>query len=115
MVELWEILVPTTTNEGKPIRTRQHREWDTRVMRHLKNNPGMTILTPTKGKWVSPDQRLFKDRMIPVRIACTKEQILEIADMTARFYDQEAVMTYKISSEVLFVKKYATQRPITMD
>lgn len=27
----WEILVPTQTNEGKPIRTRFHRVWDDKV------------------------------------------------------------------------------------
>lgn len=38
--------------------------------------------------------------MIPVNIACTKEQIEQIADHTAKYYDQKAVMYYEISSDV---------------
>ena len=101
-MNVWEILVPTVIPEGRPIRTRQHREWDSRV-RRIAN--GLTVMAPVRGQWISADNELFQERMIPVRIACTKEQIDAIADMTARFYHQRAVMYYRISDEVI-IKEY---------
>lgn len=97
MNRLYEILVPTQTNAGKPIRTRQHREWDTRVRRIAG---GLTVFAPAKGQWVCPAGELFKERMIPVRIMCTAEEIEDIAFITAMFYDQKAVMFYCVSDEV---------------
>jgi hypothetical protein len=99
---LYEILVPCQTNQGKPIRTRQHREWDRRVRRITG---GLTVMAPTKGHWVSPSGEVFAERMIPVRIAADVSTINEIADMTAKFYEQEAVMFYKVSDEVT-IKQY---------
>lgn len=101
-MQLWEILVPTVRPNGKPIRLRFHRVWDTRV-REL--TCGLTIHPPTKGVWVSPAGQLFEERMIPVRIACTTEQIHAIADMTAAYYEQQAVMFYQVSDEV-HIKQY---------
>lgn len=98
--ELWEILVPTVRNDGRPFRLRYHRVWDERVK---AISGGLTILTPAKGVWVSPSQETFKERMIPVRIMGTREEILEIAQMSKKYYEQEAIMIYKISSEVLIV------------
>lgn len=97
-MEMWEILVPTITNEGKPIKTKFHKVWDMKVY-SITN--GLTILTPTKGKWVSPTGTLFSERMIPVRIACTAEQIIQIIDMTKVYYNQIAIMAYKISEQVI--------------
>jgi len=99
---IWEILVPTVTPGGRPIRTRQHREWDKRVRRIAG---GLTVLSPAKGQWVSPDNELFEERMIPVRIACSAYQINVIAEVTASFYKQQAVMFYRISDEV-HIRKY---------
>lgn len=97
MKQLWEILVPTVRNDGRPIRTRCHRVWDAKV-RGIAG--GLTILTPARGQWVSPAGELFAERMIPVRIMATAEEIEAIADETARFYEQLAVMYYKVSDEV---------------
>lgn len=102
-MHLYEILVPCVRNDGRPVRTRCHREWDSRVRRIAG---GITVLTPARGQWVSPDGRLFAERMIPVRIMCSAEQIEQIADMTAKFYDQLAVMFYKVSDAVC-VNHYA--------
>lgn len=101
-MKLYEILVPTQTNEGKPIKTRFHRVWDEKVR---KITGGLTIIPPVKGEWVSDCGHLFRERMIPVRIACTEEQIEEIADMTAAYYKQLAIMYYLLSNEVK-IKKY---------
>jgi hypothetical protein len=102
LMSIWEILVPTVRNDGTPIRTRFHREWDRRVRRI---SGGLTVLPPARGQWLSPSKQLFEERMIPVRIACTRKQIETIADMTAAYYRQQAVMFYKISDEVV-IKHY---------
>lgn len=99
---LWEILVPTVRNGGTPFRTRFHRVWDKRVR---KITGGLTILRPAKGQWISPDGKLFEERMIPVRLACTEEQINEIADLTAAHYEQEAVMFYRVG-DCVTIKHY---------
>ena len=97
---LWEILVPTKMKSGdvvKPVRTRFHRVWDEKV-RSISG--GLTILKPAKGHWVSPADELFVERMIPVRIYCTEEEINAIADLTAKYYNQKAIMFYCISTKV---------------
>lgn len=94
---LWEILVPTVRNDGRPFRTRYHKVWDKEV-RAITG--GLTIHGPVKGQWVSKKGELFAERMIPVRIMCTEEQINVIADMTAEYYEQLAVMFMRISDDV---------------
>lgn len=110
---MWEILVPTEKRMpaedrerilsfGDPAKlyytTRYHKVWDAKV-RAITG--GLTILTPAKGQWVSPTGELFVERMIPVRIAATREQIQQIIPMTAEYYDQLAVLCYKVSDEVI--------------
>lgn len=95
-MEMYEILVPTKSNEGKPFRTRYHKVWDKKVR---KITGGLTINLPVKGEWVDETGRLFAERMIPVRIMCTSLQICQIAEMTAEYYDQKAVLYYLISNK----------------
>jgi hypothetical protein len=97
MTELWEILVPTVKNEGKPFRTRYHRVWDKQV---YEITGGLTILRPTKGKWVHQG-KTYEERNIPVRVACSREQLMLILKFTKEYYDQLAIMAYKISDEVI--------------
>jgi len=105
---LWEILVPTE-RDGKPVRTKSHKEWDCQVRRITG---GLTVLTPTKGQWVDPsDGKLFEERMIPVRVMCDKADIEKIADMTAKFYRQKAVMYYLISAASYI--RYYNEDPIS--
>jgi hypothetical protein len=70
---------------------------------------GLTILTPAKGQWVAPSGQLFVERMIPVRIICTPSEIEAIADMTAVFYEQLAVMWHRVSDQVT-IKHYDPQK-----
>ena len=95
--QLWEILVPTI-RDGKPVRTRSHKEWDAQVRRIAG---GVTILKPAKGQWIAPNGELFEERMIPVRIMCDETDIEEIADLTAKFYNQQAVMYYLLSERAV--------------
>jgi hypothetical protein len=98
MIELWEILVPTSRNDGRPFRTRYHRVWDAKV-RAITG--GLTIMPVAKGQWTSLDGALFRERMIPVRIAATRGQIEAIVDLTLGYYDQLAVMAYRVADEVI--------------
>lgn len=101
MSNLWEILVPTISNEGKPFRTRYHRVWDKKV-RDISG--GLTIMPVAKGQWINTDsesKELFIERMIPVRIVCSREQMEKIVDMTKSYYSQIKVLAYKISDEVI--------------
>jgi hypothetical protein len=93
---VWEIWVPTIMN-GKPIRTKYHRVWDRKVE---EISGGLTVLTPAIGHWISPKGESVVERMIPVRIMCTDEQIITISDLSAKYYNQEAMFYYKISNEV---------------
>lgn len=102
---LWEILVPTVRPDGRPIHLRFHRVWDAKV-RTISG--GLTIYAPAKGQWVSPCGQLFEERMIPVRIACTAEQMERIADMSAAYYEQQAILYYLVSEQV-FIRHYPTK------
>ena len=103
---LFEILVPCNWNDGRPVRTRHHREWDKRVRKIAE---GLTILKPAKGQWVHQD-RVYEDRVIPVRLFCTHEQIKAIADITINHYEQEAVMYYRLSDWCLIQNASPEQR-----
>jgi len=96
---LWEILVPASDNEGNDFAPSHHRRWDKRVE---KISGGLTILHATKGRWRSPSGEQFFDKMIPVRIACTKSEIENISEMTAKHYRQKVVMFYCLSELVCF-------------
>ena len=93
-------MVPTIIDD-KPVRTRYHRVWDEKV-RNIAG--GLTVLKPAKGQWICPESnKLFAERMIPVRIACTREQIFDIANMTKRYYKQLKIMISLVAEEVHFI------------
>lgn len=101
MKGVWEILVPTQMNDGKPIRTRYHKVWDAEIR---KRCGGLTVMTPNiKGEWMSPAGEIFSERMIPVRIVCTEQEIMTIGLFTKEYYKQEAVMFYCIANYVIIL------------
>jgi len=105
MPKLYEILIPIEmpcNGYIKPIRAIYHRVWDDAV-RNITG--GITILKPVDGQWLSPRNNLYSEKMIPVRIMCTNEQMEEIVKYTAEYYNQKAVMYYVISSEV-FIREF---------
>jgi len=96
---LWEVLVPTVRNDGRPFRLRYHRIWDEKV-REISG--GLTVMKPAKGQWIDPKtDDLYVDRTIPVRFIATREQMLKIVDMTCIYYEQLAVLCYRIADEVI--------------
>ena len=99
--KMWEILVPTERrlNPGKYYTTRYHRVWDGKV-RAITG--GVTIMAPARGQWVNTEtDEIFKERMIPVRVMATKEEMEKVVDLTIKYYDQLAILYYKISDEVI--------------
>jgi hypothetical protein len=96
--KVWEIYVPTMRKNGKPIRTRFHQVWDKKVM---AISGGLSIHRPSIGNWISPNGTHYKDRMIPVRIVATDDEIKQVIDITLKHYeDEEAILCYRISDEV---------------
>lgn len=99
--QMWEILVPTVGNDGTPFSIRHHREWDALVK---KVSGGMTLVQPVRGTWIDPaDGAEYRERMIPVRLLATKEQIVDVCKETARHYDQLAVLASLIATETVMV------------
>jgi hypothetical protein len=102
MKGFWEILVPASNNKDQKFSYEHHKEWD----EFVKNiTGGVTIMKTSKGQWVSPEGKLYIDRMIPCRIHCTRYEIECIINFTIRHYNQEAVLAYKISDEVILKHK----------
>ena len=97
MKEMWEILVPASKGKDK-FSYNFHKEWDEKV---TKISGGLTVMKAAKGEWISPSGKLHKDRMIPIRISCTRKDINKIIDITLEHYDQEAVLAYRIATEVI--------------
>lgn len=98
---MWEILVPTARRlvPGKFYTTRYHRVWDDKV-REITG--GLTVMAPARGQWINPvTGELFQERMIPVRIMATRDEIEKVVDLTLKYYDQLAILCYKISDEVI--------------
>jgi hypothetical protein len=96
--ELWEILVPTVRKNGKPIHARFHRVWDEQVR---KISGGLTIFAPVKGDWIKEDSIIERERMIPVRFLAYPSTIESIVEMTLLYYEQDAIMAYRISDTVI--------------
>lgn len=97
--ELWEILVPVWDNEGKRFSLTHHEKWDEMV---LKIAGGLSLHETIKGKW--DDGEVVRDRMIPVRIACSKYHIGVIMRRTAKHYEQKAVMAYVVNPMCVLMK-----------
>jgi hypothetical protein len=97
MAELWAVMVPVTQPNGERFPEEYHREWDRKVIEISK---GMTLFQTAKGTWVSPEGEVFKEPMIPVMMICTKEQVDKIVDFTGMYYNQKAVMYFRVSDFV---------------
>ncbi len=109
-IDMWEIYVPKYNAQGS---VNNHTKWDQYVC-NLAG--GLTVLGSQVGKYQSADEntvaaahadgfkQIIRERMIPVRIACTESNIKKIADFTCEFYFQEAVLYYKVVENVVIHK-----------
>ena len=64
---MWQIVVPCEWNDGTPVRTRHHREWDKKVQRLAG---GLTIYPVGRGRWQSEEGKGYFERVMPVGIVC---------------------------------------------
>lgn len=101
-LEVWEVLVPASNNKELKFTFEHHKAWDAYV-KDLTG--GVTIMKIAKGQWINPNGTLYIDRVIPCRIVCTEEQISDIIDFTIEHYKQEAVLAYRISTNVILRHK----------
>ena len=46
------------------------------------------------------DSKLYKERMIPVEIACTRSEFMEIMNMSKKYYDQIKMYGFLLSKDV---------------
>lgn len=99
-MELWEVLVPKSNNSGEEISIEVHKKWDAYVK---TVTGGLTIMRSAKGIWVG-ESAVYEERMIPVRIACNREDINRILAYTKLYYEQEAVFACKVSEEVIIYR-----------
>ena len=53
-----------------------------------------------KGQWEF-HEKLYQERVIPVQVVASREQIEQIVNITMEYYDQLAVMAYKLSDDVI--------------
>lgn len=104
--ELWEILVPASNNKDQNFSYKHHKEWDAFVK---KITNGLTIMKTAKGEWISPTGKIHVDRTIPCKIVCNEKQINEIIDFTLTHYNQEAVLAYRISTNIILKHKTKLQ------
>ena len=105
MKSLYQIMVPTIYGDTElPIRTRHHKQWDI-FIRNLTG--GLTINGVSKGQWIDPKTgTLWCERIIPVQIMCSPEDITKIIDFTLKHYRQKAVMYCVLSNEVKIVEAH---------
>lgn len=99
---LWKIYVPKASNDGVDFTLDYHRAWDACV-REIAG--GLTIDRSVTGQWVSRQDGLFIEKMIPVEIACTEEQIYKIVAFTMQHYDQLAISVAKLSDDFRIICK----------
>lgn len=97
---MWEIFVPASKGDVE-FPYEHHKLFDAFVK---EKAGGITILRGAKGEWISPDGELYKDRIIPCRICCSRKDIMQIMKFALKHYGQKAIMAYKISDQVLIVK-----------
>lgn len=97
MQVLYEILVPTVFGDSlKKIPKRYHKKWDRKMQ---KITGGMTIMAPSRGKWIFEGAE-YAEKIIPVRMMVEEKWIKKIVKFTINHYRQHAVMYYLISKEV---------------
>lgn len=101
--KMWEIFIPVNDNRGMMFPNAMHRKWDT-VVESIAG--GLTIYKNAIGLWINYNTgEELREPIIPVRIACSEEQIEKIAEMTRIFYDQVEVLAYEVSANVKSFRK----------
>lgn len=98
LLDLWEILVPVASNEGAPF-SEDHHEAFRRIVRGLPGNNGTTTRPAGDGDWQDNDTgKIYEEKVIPIRFRACRADAERIAEHACKFYEQIAVMAYKIAA-----------------
>lgn len=97
---MWQIFVPTQSNDKTKFTVEHHRKWDARIRKH---SGGLTLLKTAKGQWMN-NGNLEIERVIPVQFAATEREFYEIADFTLEHYKQKEVLGVKLG-EIIIKRK----------
>jgi hypothetical protein len=85
----WTIYVPTKSPTGRRFTAADHSRWEAQV---TKVTGGMTFHGIVKGLHLDPGNR---EESIDVSIVCTKAQIRQIAKLTKKQFQQQAVLVIR--------------------
>lgn len=102
MKSVFEILIPSQFNDRKTIHVEHHYAFDDFVKGIAG---GLTILRSGMGYWVDLSGETYKERMIPVRIICSDQEIEQIGNFALTHYKQKAILYYKIGTELVFLRQ----------
>lgn len=100
LIGLWEILIPVTHKDGTPVTEKDHRIWRS----SLEAIGVHQFLAPGAVPWIVNEPHLVGVRMIPFRVACTQEQITQVANLTASYFGQDAILLYRVSDDVTLIR-----------
>ena len=98
-MKLYEILIPQADNAKRAFSRSHHAKWEG-IARDTAG--GLSVCPIISGQWIDKG-KVYRERMRPVRIACSARSMRKLADLAKSHYRQISVMYYPVSSEVRFV------------
>lgn len=97
---VWRIMVPEKDNCGRRFSARENLAWEDAV---INISGGWTIQPLATGAWTDGEEDTVQiERMKPVDIICTDEQIKQIVNLTGHRFRQKVVLAYKISEHIIY-------------
>lgn len=95
---MWRIMVPVAYNNRRRIPRAVVKKWEKMVESIGK---GYTANPVAKGSWKPNDSKPAQvEYMRPVDVFCQREQMEEIAMITAEYFRQKEVLYFKVSRDV---------------
>lgn len=94
---LYEILVPAYSNEGKKFSVLAWANWEGFL---VSRSGGFTKLSEVSGVWVDED-KVYKDTNIPYRALLTRPDYIEALKYAKETFNQKAIFSYEVSEKVL--------------
>lgn len=98
----FDVILKTCENNfdrGWIFTTKHHRIFYKFILNLSK---GYSVLNELEGVWQNEKGTIYQEKMIPVRIACTDEQIKEIAEFAKAHYEQEAIFVLELGTARFF-------------
>jgi len=91
-MQVYEVLIPLADNSGRRFSRAHHSAWEAEVR---KRAGGLSILPALEGQWVNKG-RVYRERIRPVRIACTARIIRQLALLAKQHYRQLSVLYHSV-------------------